>query len=407
MDKKRSESMPRPGEPVNQVFLLKEKSVQTAKNGKKYLTLTLSDRSGDVEGKLWDDAEIVDARLEKARPVKVEGTWTVYWEKLQVTVQRITVLEWSEEFFGQLLPESKVARGELDERLRRLLATVESRPLKRLVELVLADQALWERFLSVPAAKKYHHAYLRGLAEHTLSMMELASDMDHYNEQFPGFVDRDLLVVGTLVHDLGKTREYSYERGIDITTQGRLVGHIVLGTEMLGRFLEQVPGFPPELADRLRHLVVSHHGELEKGSPMVPITPEALLLHHIDYLDSELNGLALLYERPETAEWSAWSDKFERRFLSPYFTGEAAGPRPRGKPGPGEVPSPGRPGPEEAEPEPFRVTEFDLPAGDAERSAAGQLEAEPAGEEPGEQDGKEDKPPRQPPRKGPKLPGLF
>jgi 3'-5' exoribonuclease len=305
------------GAPVSAVFLLKEKSLAQSKVGKKYLTLTLSDRRGDIEGKLWDEAEIVDGQLERMMPVHVEGVVTVYRERPQITVRTIRMLQWTEDLASRLVPTSRFEVGELLTGLDRVLATLSDPHLKALAETIRRDEVLMTRFSAVPAAKMMHHAYLRGLLEHTLSMLQIAAfAADHYGRMFPGLVDRDLLLVGTLLHDVGKIREYRFERGIDITTEGRLVGHLVLGIELLDGLLAKLPDFPTELAQRLKHLIVSHHGDPEKGAPVSPITLEALLLHLVDYMDSQVNGVATLLLQAGEDEYTAWSNKFERRFLT-------------------------------------------------------------------------------------------
>ncbi len=339
------------GAPVSAVFLLKEKSLAQSKVGKKYLTLVLSDRRGEIEGKLWDEAEMVDGQLERMMPVHVEGVVTVYRERPQITVRTIRMLQWTEDLASRLVPASRFEAGELLTGLDRVLSTLTDPNLRALVEVIRRDEELMTRFSAVPAAKMMHHAYMRGLLEHSLSMMQIAVFVaDHYGKQFPGLVDRDLLIVGTMLHDIGKIREYRFERGIDLTTEGRLVGHLVLGIELLDGLLAKVPEFPVELAQRLKHLVVSHHGEAEKGAPVSPITLEGLLLHMVDYMDSQVNGAAMLLLQAGDDEYTAWSNKFERRFLNqrgdlspaPLEPGEAPAPVPKAPPAgaPREAPAP-------------------------------------------------------------------
>lgn len=307
-----------PGDVVSNVFLLKEKSLQTTRSGSTYLTLTFSDKFGEIEGKMWDDAAAVEPQLERMTPVLVEGSVTVFREKTQLTVRRVIQLEWSDELYDQLMPVSAVSLLELKRRFNRMADSITDRYLQGLARELLDDPELSKVYFAVPAAKMMHHATLRGLAEHSLSMMELADLVaQHYLKQHPGSISRDLLVMGAMLHDVGKTVEYAYEHGIDITTRGRLVGHMVLGVTILDRLLEKQPGFPSELADQLRHLIVSHHGELEKGSPVVPITLEALLLHHVDYMDSQFAAAVQLVESSTSGAWTDYSSKFGRRFMSP------------------------------------------------------------------------------------------
>jgi len=282
------------GTRITTAFLLKEKTLGDTKAGKKYLTLTLGNRAGQVEGKLWDEAELVDSQLERMTPVKVEGVVSMYRDKPQVTVRSIAPLKWTDELYDRLIPSSPLTRKVLTKRFDKLVSSFSDKHLKKLVRTILDEPGTLDRFTAAPAAKMMHHAYVRGLMEHTVSMMEMASMLsEHYELQAPGLVNRDMVVLGAMLHDLGKMTEYEYEQGIDISTEGRLVGHLVLGIELVNRALDKLPGFPKELALRVKHLVVSHHGDFEKGAPVLPITPEALLLHQIDMMDSQMNSLAM------------------------------------------------------------------------------------------------------------------
>lgn len=313
-----------PGSEISTVMLLREKTLAVSRAGKKYLTLTFGDRSGQIEGKLWDEAELVDQQLSRMSPVKVEGVLSMFRDTPQVTVRSVEPRPWTDDMYDLLLPVSPQSGKELRQRLDRLLGSLSNPHVSALARSIVEDKELFQRFLSVPAAKIMHHAYIRGLLEHTVSMMEIASFLHgHYDRQYPGVLDRDVLLMGTLLHDLGKVTEYTFERGIDITTEGRLVGHLVLGIEVLNGKLAGLPDFPEELALRIKHLVVSHHGDFEKGAPVRPITAEALLLHFIDFTDSQFNAMLGLVNRAGTEEFSAYSNKFERRFLNPHMNAAA------------------------------------------------------------------------------------
>ncbi len=306
------------GAPVANVFLLQNMVLATAKSGKSYMTLTLADRNGTYQGKLWDQAELVHEQLEKMTPVEVDGVISVYREKNQVTVRTIHTLPWSDELFERLVPTSKFPLASLTDQLDRVLARITDPGLAALVEVLRNDRELMQTFCQVPAAKWIHHAYLRGLLEHTTSMITIASFLaDHYEKQFPGLLDLDVLLTGTLLHDMGKTVEYEYKHGIDITTRGRLVGHLVLGMEILNEAVAKVPELSQERADRVRHLIASHHGDFEKGAPVRPVTVEAQLLHLIDYLDSQINAVSTVLENVKSGDWSEYSRKFERSFFRP------------------------------------------------------------------------------------------
>jgi len=321
MTRKKERNTLEPGSPVSSAFLLKEKRLAVSKAGKKYMTLILSDKNGDYEGKLWDEADMVDAEIERMTPVRVEGVVSVYREKMQITVRTIQPLDWDDDLLEQLLPVSRFSIEELEGALDEVLGSIRNRYLQKLVKVLRDDRALMSRFFGVPAAKMIHHAYVRGLAEHTVSMLEIAAFLaGHYEKHFPEKVDRDVLLVGVFLHDLGKTEEYEYERGLDFTTEGRLLGHLLLGAEILGKAADRIPGFPEDLETRLKHLVMSHHGEFDKGAPVLPVTIEAQLLHLVDYLDSQVNAVMTLLTGADLYGWTQYSNKFCRRFYNlPVF----------------------------------------------------------------------------------------
>lgn len=306
------------GAPVSNIFLLQNMVLATAKSGKSYMTLTLGDRDGTYEGKLWDQAELVFEQLTKMTPVEVDGVISVYREKNQITVRTIRPLPWSDDLFEHLVPTSRFSLASLTDKLDKALARITDPGLAALVKVLRNDRELMQSFCQVPAAKWIHHAYLRGLLEHTTSMISIASFLaDHYEKQFPGLLDLDVLLTGTLLHDIGKTVEYEYQHGIDITTRGRLIGHLVLGMEILNEAVKKVPELTQERADRVRHLIASHHGDFEKGAPVRPVTIEAQLLHLVDYLDSQINAVATVLSKVTPGNWSEYNRKFERSFLRP------------------------------------------------------------------------------------------
>ena len=306
------------GAPVATVFLLQNMVLATAKSGKSYMTLTLADKNGSYEGKLWDQAELIYEQLEKLTPVEVDGVISVYREKNQVTVRTIRALARSDELFERLVPTSRFSLASLTDQLDRVLERITEPGLAALVKVLRHDEELMQTFCQVPAAKWIHHAYLRGLLEHTTSMLQIASFLaDHYEKQFPGLLDLNVLLTGTLLHDMGKTVEYEYKHGIDLTTRGRLIGHLVLGMEILNVAVAKVPELSPELADRVRHLIASHHGDFEKGAPIRPVTVEAQLLHLIDYLDSQINAVSTVLQNVKPGDWSEYSRKFGRSFYRP------------------------------------------------------------------------------------------
>lgn len=268
-------------------MFLKRKEARTDRSGKTYLELELADTTGTMLARVWSDSPALKNHFEAPGFVKVRGTVVSYRGELQLKVDNCRAVRPAdrEEGFDEeaLIPTSSVPPEELLARIRSLLDQELSRPELRM----LVAEALEKHGTTLathPAAKSIHHAYRGGLAEHTLSMLELALKVaEHYQE-----LDRELLLVGVLFHDLGKTLELEPSPIQEYTAVGRLVGHIVLGRDLLREAASRVPDFPPDLLLKLEHLVLSHQGRQEFGSPVVPMLPEAIALHSIDDLDSKL-----------------------------------------------------------------------------------------------------------------------
>lgn len=271
------------GQTVEGSFLLIQKAVLTTKTGKPYGALKLGDRSGEVDAKLWDRAEEALGPLCAGMVVRICGRAESFQGRSQLV---LSALEPDPEARpADFLPSSPVPRAELETELGRLTGVVANKHLRRLLKAVFSDDPAWrEAFLAAPAAKGAHHAYVGGLVEHTVSCAGLALKIaEHYGE-----LDRDLLLAGALIHDVGKVEELTLGPPIDYTDAGRLEGHVALGARLLERRLAKLKGFPEAAAAQLRHLVLSHHGAYEFGSPRRPKTPEAFVLHMADDLDAKL-----------------------------------------------------------------------------------------------------------------------
>jgi 3'-5' exoribonuclease len=290
----------REGSQAELVCLLAKKQIAQTKAGKPYGNLTLADASGQVAAKLWDGAEELLAGLEPGQPVRITGRVESYQGRTQVVVNSIAAEPGADP--AEFLPKSPVPVSDLWRRLTELMLGVRHRRLKRLLRAFFEDQAFHADFSRAPAAKGAHHAYVHGLLEHTVSVGEMAEKTaDHY----PG-LGRDLLVAGALLHDVGKVAELTLGPPIDYTDQGRLEGHLVLGVRMLDARLAGMKGFPEPLAGHLRHLLLSHHGSYEFGSPRRPKTPEAMALHLLDDLDAKLVMMRDIAGGAE--EGRSWSD---------------------------------------------------------------------------------------------------
>lgn len=275
------------GDTVSGFAYLRRKDRKQDRNGKDYLDVELADATGQINGKAWSDSQAIGRPFEAGDFVAIKGVVNSFNNRLQLNLKdcrRATDADRGRGFDeSRLVPSTHEDIGDLWARLEALFEAQLSRPeIRRLAAETLA--AWGDALREHPAAKIFHHAYRGGLLEHVVSMGELASRVcDHYPE-----LDRDQMLIGVLFHDLGKLRELGSMPTNDYTEEGRLVGHVVIGYQMLRERCEAIPDFPPELQRRLEHLVLSHQGRREFGSPVEPSTAEAIALHHIDDMDAKL-----------------------------------------------------------------------------------------------------------------------
>lgn len=311
---------------VESVFLVREKITATAKNGKPYLTLKLMDRSGEVEGRVWDNVEALSATFDRDDFVQVSAKASVYLGKMQLVVQKLVRLDEKLVDLRDFLPVATRSLDGMIVEFRELIASLANPHLRALMEAFLEDQDFMQAFCRAPAAKSMHHVYLGGLLDHSLSVAQLAHDVSsHYPE-----VDRDLLVVGALLHDIGKVAELRYSRSFEYTDAGKLLGHIVMGVELVEEKIRELNDFPTLTGTLLKHLLLSHHGQYEYGSPKRPKTLEAVVLNFIDDLDSKINGISsyLQKENTEDGQWTGYHRLYERYFYRPAGQGDKAESRP-------------------------------------------------------------------------------
>jgi 3'-5' exoribonuclease len=310
-----------PNQLVNTTFLVHHKDIRQKKTGEPYLSLTFADRSGELDAKMWDNVAEVMETFDRDDFVRVKGLVQLFQNRLQLTVHKVQRIDDSEVDVVDYFPASKRNPDEMFAELQALIARFENPHLKALVEAVFADPDIAHRFRQAPAAKAIHHAYLGGLLEHVLSMCTVARQLGaHYTD-----IDVDLLVTGVLLHDIGKIYELNYQRTFTYSTEGQLLGHILMGVRIVGDKLAAIPGFPPRLRVLVEHLILSHHGQLEFGSPKVPLFPEALLLHFIDNLDSKMEAMRATLERDAGMEGdlTSYNNALDRsvlkkgRFLDP------------------------------------------------------------------------------------------
>ncbi|MGB6429172.1 MAG: OB-fold nucleic acid binding domain-containing protein [Candidatus Acidiferrales bacterium] len=297
---------------VSTFFLVSEKEIRSTKDSRKYLRLELTDRTGSIEARMWGGFEKDAATFEREGYVKVQARVESYRGKLQLAIDRVRRAELSEVDAGDYLPQTKLDVEALYAKLREYGEGITNPWLRRLVMSVLEDPELVPRFKRAPAAKMMHHAYLGGLLEHVVSLCGLARLVAaHYPE-----VDGDLLMTGAILHDIGKLDELSYERSIGYTTAGQLLGHIMLEYELVTKKMDAIEGFPPELKTLVQHMLISHHGQYEFGSPKRPMFREALLLHYIDDMDSKMAATrGALESEAGDEEWTAFNPALDRRLL--------------------------------------------------------------------------------------------
>ncbi len=327
----------KPNQDATTVFLVQSKDVRQKKTGEPYLSLTLMDKSGTIDAKMWDNvAEVLNA-FERDDFIKAKGRAQVYQNKPQFTVHKLIRIEPAEVNFADFFPSSKRDPDEMFAELREIVSGIGNPHLKALLEAFLNDEEIARRYRQAPAAKTVHHAYLGGLIEHVLSLCHLCGVMAaHYP-----FIDRDLMLAGAVLHDIGKIHELSYERSFGYTDHGQLLGHITIGMRMIDEKLRALPEFPPRLRTLLEHMVLSHHGELEFGSPKVPVFAEALLLHHLDNLDSKMENVRASIERDRQVEgfWTSYIPSIERHLLKKEDYLSNSRPKLAGAPAPTEAPA--------------------------------------------------------------------
>ena len=298
---------------VDSVFLVKDKILAMAKNGKPYLTLKLMDKSGEVDAKVWDNADEVGRLFDKNDFLAVRAKASIYLGKMQLILSDLKLVPEEGVELADFLPETDRDINLMVEELRALIASLADCDLKRLLNAFFDDPQLLAQYRVAPAAKGMHHVYLGGLLEHSLAVAKLVDAMAPLYEG----LNRDLLIAGALLHDVGKVREMTYLRAFDYSDEGKLIGHITIGVEMLQERISSLPGFPAELGMLLKHMLLSHHGQYEYGSPKRPKTVEATILNYLDDLDSKINGIRthIRKEPDNPSRWTSYHRLYDRYFF--------------------------------------------------------------------------------------------
>ena len=297
---------------ITSYFLVHEKEIRNTREGKSYLRLELGDRSGTVEARMWDQFDVVVKDINRDDIVKVQARVEIYRNKPQLSLQLVRVAKPDEIDLADFLPHTKQDVGKMFAQLLEYAGSIANPWLKKLVTGIISDPGIAARYKRAPAAKVMHHAYLGGLLEHVVGLCGLAQQIAaHYPE-----LNVDLLLTAAILHDVGKLDELCYERAIGYTVEGQLLGHIVMEVETVSKAMDAIEGFPANLKTVVKHMLISHHGQYEFGSPKLPMIREAMAFHYMDDLDSKLAAVrgAMALETGEP-EWSAYSGALGRKFL--------------------------------------------------------------------------------------------
>ena len=316
-------------------FVVASKQVKTKKNGDPYLAVTLADRTGQLQANMWDNVSDSVNAFEQDDFVKVKGMVQKYNGRWQLTLHKVRKLGDAEIDYSDYLPKTSKDIDQLWRTLSDYVATIENPWLKQLVQDFMADETIATAYKNAPAAKTLHHAYVGGLLDHVVSLFTVC---DLAARNYPQ-VNRDLLLTGAFLHDIGKIHELAYQRSISYTTKGQLLGHMIIELEMLHEKLSHIPGFPDELKILIEHLIISHHGQYDFGSPKLPMFPEALMLHYLDDLDSKMESMRAQFERESELEtaWTSYNPSLARPLLNTRKFLEKAGAAPN-QTAPGNAP---------------------------------------------------------------------
>lgn len=298
----------REGSAVKDVYLCKQKNAATTKNGKEYFNVTLQDKTGCVDAKVWEPNSFGIADFNAHDYVFINGDVTSFNGALQVNIKQARVADEGDYDPKDYFPVSSKNVDEMFAELLGIIGTIKNPSLKELLDaFFVKDEAFIKAFKQSTAAKTVHHGFIGGLLEHTLSVTKLC---DYYCKTYPA-LKRDLLLTAAICHDIGKVREISLFPENDYTDEGNLLGHIVMGTEMVTDKMREIPNFPKTLGNELKHCIVAHHGKLEFGSPKTPALMEAVALNYADDTDAKLEMFTELVNRTDTYEWQGYNRLLE------------------------------------------------------------------------------------------------
>ncbi|MBM4071163.1 MAG: HD domain-containing protein [Planctomycetes bacterium] len=305
------------GEMLEEVYLVIEKQLRSNRQGNPYIQVELRDRTGSISARLWNAGEGLFRTFEEGDFLKIKGKVQLYQGALQIILSHLDRVAPEQVDLPEFLPQTEQDVSKLLERLRALLLGLGNPHLRALGECFLMDDDLVRDLCRAPAGVRNHHAYLGGLLEHVVTMLDVA---DRIAPLYPA-LDRDVFLMGIFLHDIGKLRELGYGKVFSYTDEGQLVGHLVIGVEMLNEKAAKAPDltgepFPKELLLRLKHIIVSHHGTYEFGSPKLPMTAEAIALHHLDNFDAKVHTFTRdIREDRNQSAWTPYSQSMQRRLF--------------------------------------------------------------------------------------------
>jgi 3'-5' exoribonuclease len=315
------------GDAIEEVFLVSDKQLRANRNGNLYLQLELRDRTGCISARLWNAGEHLFRSFDSSDFILVRGKVQLFQGALQMILSHLEKVAAEKIELADFLPHTEHDVSKLFGRLRALLERLGNPHLRALIECFLMDDQFVHDFCRAPAGIRNHHAYIGGLLEHVVTLLEAA---DRLQPLYPR-LDRDLLLAGVFLHDIGKVRELSFGKAFGYTDQGQLIGHLVIGVEMLNEKAARVPDltgepFPSELLLRLKHMILSHHGSYEFGSPRLPMTPEAIALHYLDNFDAKVHSFTRdIHEDPNQASaWTPFNQSLQRRLFKGSVDGAEA-----------------------------------------------------------------------------------
>jgi 3'-5' exoribonuclease len=298
---------------ITSSFVVVSKQAKPKKSGELYLALVLADRTGHMEAKMWDNVADHINCFEQDDFIKVRGLINKFNGRFQLTLHKVRCLQDAEIEFDDYLPRTTKDIDGLWRTLGEFVSSFRDPHLKALLQAFMADPQIEHAYKTAPAAKSLHHAFIGGLLDHVVSLFQLC---DLASRNYPEMIDRDLLLTGAFLHDIGKVHELTFARSFTYTTRGQLLGHMIIELEMLQQKLALLPGFPEEYKTLIEHLIISHHGKYEFGSPKMPMFPEALMLHYLDDLDSKMESMRSHFQREPEAEWTGYNPSLERPLLN-------------------------------------------------------------------------------------------